>query len=110
MIAKPSCRQEYARLNIVTLKRELNQLQAQLFAAALAAPPLPKRWTTPSDNHPWRKCGDPTSRLPSLEPNGQPWPSKQPELSRLLPERVDSDTESVRYSPDPGSHPRSQQQ
>jgi len=55
---KDTLRQEYASLNIVTLKREINQLQTRLFASALAAPPLPKRWA-PGEHHPWRKSDDP---------------------------------------------------
>jgi hypothetical protein len=51
-------RQQYARLNVVVLKRDLNELQRQLFESALAAAPVAKRWTPP-ENHPWRKCGDP---------------------------------------------------
>jgi len=64
---KDLLQRDYARLNIVTLKRDINQLQARLFESALAAPPLPKRWATPDDNHPWRKAVKP-QRKPAPAP------------------------------------------
>ena len=56
-VCKDALQTQYARLNIVTLKRQINQLQAQLFESALTAPPLPKRWV-PAGDHPWRKSND----------------------------------------------------
>jgi hypothetical protein len=65
---------QYARLNLVTLKRELNRLQAQLIESALAAPPLPKRWAPPAD-HPWRQSNEriiqeALARAPQKAPSG----------------------------------------
>ena len=54
---KDDLRAQYATLNIVVLKRELNQLQKLLFRTALQAgpPPQPPRWPYyPPPDHPWR--------------------------------------------------------
>jgi len=48
---------QYNTLNVVQLKRELNQLQQTLFTAAIAAgpPPVPPRCLPyPGPDHPWR--------------------------------------------------------
>ena len=56
---KDALRAQYASLNIITLKREINQFQARLFESALTAPPLQAMHSTPSEAHPWRKSNDP---------------------------------------------------
>jgi len=55
--SKDALRAQYATLNIVMLKRQLNQLQTLLFRTALQAgpPPQPPRWPYyPPPDHPWR--------------------------------------------------------
>jgi len=55
--SKDALRAQYETLNIVLLKRELNQLQTLLFRAALQAgppPQPPRRPYYPPPDHPWR--------------------------------------------------------
>jgi hypothetical protein len=53
-VVKKALLREYNTLNIVTLKRELNRLQDELFHSALQPPVLHKSWG-PGPDHPWRK-------------------------------------------------------
>jgi hypothetical protein len=53
-VVKKALLREYNTLNIVTLKRELNRLQDELFHSALQLPVLHKSWG-PGPDHPWRK-------------------------------------------------------
>lgn len=50
--------EQYARLNVVALKRELNHLQHALFRSAIAAGPPPQPPSNryfPGPDHPWRR-------------------------------------------------------
>jgi hypothetical protein len=54
---KDSLTAQYATLNVVALKRELNRLQQALFRSAIAAgppPALPRIPPYPGPDHPWR--------------------------------------------------------
>lgn len=52
---KENLTRQYEQLNVVRLKRQLNELQNLLFRSAIeAGPPRPPRPAHPSDHHPWR--------------------------------------------------------
>lgn len=52
---KDSLTTQYNSLNVVALKRELNQLQQALFRSAIAAGPPPRpKFGFPAADHPWR--------------------------------------------------------
>ena len=58
---KQSLRDQYEHLDLVNTKREINNLQAQLFNSALSSPvrpmPLVPGPARPAQNHPWKQTG-----------------------------------------------------
>jgi hypothetical protein len=90
---------QYAALNVVALKRELNHLQQELFASAIKAgpPPTPPRFPFyPGSDHPWR---DNTGSLQHPRPQRvSPAPTTQP--SRTANTAVDL-LKNISHTPSP---------